>query len=732
VTENKPDIFETDYTMLDDFGILNSTQKTSGPTYISSGTTQNVPAGVYKIRWPEFRETYSTLGGQSCYDQGNKNSQYGVLTVEPGGFYDCRILFVAKLIGGGGPDNPTIDYCANLDGIQSTIPEGMSLDNYGNCTSNGVDMCTNIIGIQSVIPDGLFADGVGGCVATPPVDMCPNIDGVQVVIPSGYVLNGVGACVPVDFCPNVAGIQTTMPDGYAVDTSGDCVPTCDPAVDADCPDPDYFGFTLSTIPAIDTYIGNTVTRYTSVIKDITSGHDESIRFSVSGIPEGVTVVPVRGTCVSSDSCMFTINVTGTQEVPGASFTVTAISETGKIASTDVSITIGANPNTDFDFSLSPVGSQNIPVGTSVKVYTKATVTIPGKKNNPKVDMTISNIRNMSGASAGGIEVTSISSGKNCSFTCTFNMDIKGITEGSYIFTITGVSEGVTHAMDVQVTVSPRAFDFSLSDPTNIVLYRGSTLSSSQQNISAKKAEGSSWDEGIQFSMSPTTAGGLTITTVKDGSCTTLVSLCEYVKNFSAPSTATLGEYTFDVTAVSTGVSKITRTKTFTVEVKDKVCLNGETLVNGECVASCTLQVDGCNVNECPVGYIWDNGSCKKGGSTYSCNTQGQFVVNKVCVFCFGVGCSPIQPNDNDNACSIKEKRGTNTVYEVNPTDTGYTYYWYDFLYPAGQGPFSGTASEYSSSANRVSVVAMSPNNLMKIYHCPDTSKYKRDIKYEEF
>lgn len=70
----------------------------------------------------------------------------------------------------------------------------------------------------------------------PPVDVCPNIEGNQAVIPEGLVLDDEGNCVepeepPVDVCPNIEGNQSEVPEGLIVDQAGNCVepePPCVP------------------------------------------------------------------------------------------------------------------------------------------------------------------------------------------------------------------------------------------------------------------------------------------------------------------------------------------------------------------------------------------------------------------------------------------------------------------------------------------------------------------------
>ncbi|MEZ0395393.1 MAG: hypothetical protein ABWK53_03035, partial [Anaerolineales bacterium] len=84
--------------------------------------------------------------------------------------------------------------CPNIQGNQASVPEGMEVDNEGNCVPI-VDMCPNIQGNQASVPEGMEVDNEGNCV--PIVDMCPNIQGNQASIPEGMEVDNEGNCVPV-------------------------------------------------------------------------------------------------------------------------------------------------------------------------------------------------------------------------------------------------------------------------------------------------------------------------------------------------------------------------------------------------------------------------------------------------------------------------------------------------------------------------------------------------------
>ena len=112
------------------------------------------------------------------------------------------------------PD-PVLDECANLDGIQATVPSGYEKDVNGLCVLTEVeepvvDLCFNLEGIQEIVPEGLIKNEQNECVLPPPPvnDICPNLDGVQSELPEGYKYED-GKCVliPVEpkpkpkFCP---------------------------------------------------------------------------------------------------------------------------------------------------------------------------------------------------------------------------------------------------------------------------------------------------------------------------------------------------------------------------------------------------------------------------------------------------------------------------------------------------------------------------------------------------
>lgn len=107
---------------------------------------------------------------------------------------------ITNLVSGKNTIRLTVKNFAMVEGTPETNPAGVlyKLTVFGTTSCDSVepiDACANIDGHQSVIPEGLQSDDGGNCVAKPSVsDVCPNIDGVQETVPSGKILSG-GNCV---------------------------------------------------------------------------------------------------------------------------------------------------------------------------------------------------------------------------------------------------------------------------------------------------------------------------------------------------------------------------------------------------------------------------------------------------------------------------------------------------------------------------------------------------------
>lgn len=176
------------------------------------------------------------------------------------------------------PGAPLLDICSNIDGLQSSIPVGYTVDTYGHCVK-AIDICQNIAGDQKVLPVGYVFDSIGACVPET-FDFCQNIKGVQDTVPRDFFIDRKGDCIKTpkdflkdycpddeggqssydecsiamtdvcpnlpgaqegipdqhvlvdglcyanafDYCPNIEGVQVTIPNGDTISQYGDCVP----------------------------------------------------------------------------------------------------------------------------------------------------------------------------------------------------------------------------------------------------------------------------------------------------------------------------------------------------------------------------------------------------------------------------------------------------------------------------------------------------------------------------
>ncbi|WP_062466032.1 hypothetical protein [Demequina maris] len=64
-------------------------------------------------------------------------------------------------------EEPPVDVCQNLPGVQTEVPAGYEADGHGNCCKCTpppvVDKCLNIDGDQATVPEGMTRDGDGDC-----------------------------------------------------------------------------------------------------------------------------------------------------------------------------------------------------------------------------------------------------------------------------------------------------------------------------------------------------------------------------------------------------------------------------------------------------------------------------------------------------------------------------------------------------------------------------------------
>src|SRR5439155_24122675 len=239
-----------------------------------------------------------------------------------------------------------------------------------------------------------------------------------------------------------------------------------------------------------------------------------------------TCVPTSPTANASSTCTITASNPG-------SYTVTITGTNGSVAhNAAVAATV-----TTPDFSLSAS-----PNSVSFVVNDSATSTVTLQSVNGfsgTVDLT---------TASAPIGVTTVCSPSslvgNASATCTLNAS----SIGSYTATITGTSGSLTHAISIDVTVTPVPVpDFSLlADPTSLSLVAGQSATSTIQLQSTGGFNGpvdltaESSPSGLSTSCTPSTLQGSdTSTCTIDGSLPGTFAVCVTSMNRSLVHNATI-------------------------------------------------------------------------------------------------------------------------------------------------------------------------------------------------
>jgi hypothetical protein len=127
---------------------------------------------------------------------------------------------------------PPTDVCPNLEGNQEEVPEGLIVDDQGNCVEPP-DVCPDKPGNQTN-PDE----------CPPPTDVCPNLDGVQESVPDGKVKDDQGNCVTP---PPTTAPPTTAPPAPPAPQPPAPQPPAQPAAPAPAPQPTV----VNVIPVTD-------------------------------------------------------------------------------------------------------------------------------------------------------------------------------------------------------------------------------------------------------------------------------------------------------------------------------------------------------------------------------------------------------------------------------------------------------------------------------------------------
>lgn len=112
-----------------------------------------------------------------------------------------------------------VDICANIDGVQTTMPANYLADENGECQP---DSCLNLSGLQVSVPEFFDADMNGNCTER---DECANLPGVQHEIPE-YMVRGDGSNCIVEYTPLM--LSEIMPNADGSDTGNEFIEIYNP------------------------------------------------------------------------------------------------------------------------------------------------------------------------------------------------------------------------------------------------------------------------------------------------------------------------------------------------------------------------------------------------------------------------------------------------------------------------------------------------------------------------
>jgi hypothetical protein len=121
------------------------------------GTSYTLPASPSNSTWSllvvkagsEYNQVYEDPTVGVAYDAPT-NSQGNPRTVS-------HVIYCQE------PTTPT-DACPNIEDNQATVPEGMELDENGDCVTPLTDICPNIEDTQVAVPEGMEVDNEGNCI----------------------------------------------------------------------------------------------------------------------------------------------------------------------------------------------------------------------------------------------------------------------------------------------------------------------------------------------------------------------------------------------------------------------------------------------------------------------------------------------------------------------------------------------------------------------------------------
>lgn len=167
-----------------------------------------------ELRLPSH--SFATVGSDNFASLNNYNSDINFITTNKTSGSIIASSDTISLIDPNGQAADSVGWISTLSGgyvLQRQFSQSR-MDILIDTDANGDFQKLNNL----VIP-------VSGVYEEQTPDVCLNIDGIQSSIPEGYVYNGINNCAPevFDACLNLGDIQTDLPEGYKFNQIGECV-----------------------------------------------------------------------------------------------------------------------------------------------------------------------------------------------------------------------------------------------------------------------------------------------------------------------------------------------------------------------------------------------------------------------------------------------------------------------------------------------------------------------------
>jgi pseudomonalisin len=215
-------------------------------------------------------------------------------------------------------------------------------------------------------------------------------------------------------------------------------------------------FSLAAIPAVTVTAGQSATAPVQV--SVSGGFNSSVSLAVSGLGSGVTatLTPTSFAAPGSGSATLTVNAASTATAGTSTVTVTATGG-GLTHSQSFSVTVNGSTTTAADFSMTAATPQTMIVGSTgtVKVTTTA-----GTGFTSAVSFAVSGLPT---GVTGSFSPASLAAPGTGSSTLTLNI-ASSTPVGSSNITVTATGGGVTHSVQVPITIQPSTvYSSSFSD-----------------------------------------------------------------------------------------------------------------------------------------------------------------------------------------------------------------------------------------------------------------------------